>query len=186
MFLLEADFEIKPFDLPDLDDAVNSFEEDFIPEHEEEALRMVLGDQLYEEFIAGLYVDPAADPLVAIPANDVAQKWKDLRDGATYVDAGKTYRYSGVKKLLTPYVYAKWLEETEETLTGVGTVVSNTENASNVGNAKKITKGYNKFRKLAGNCEENLKTLYGFLQANTASYPNWDFTEPGFANTFGL
>src|SRR5690554_4467881 len=104
MFLTESDFNKMPFNIPQSDDRPNALS-DVIDFYEEEALKRVLGSALYSEFIAGVFVDPAASPLVAKEDADIEEKWLLLRDGGEYTYREKTYRYDGVKNFLKPYVF---------------------------------------------------------------------------------
>lgn len=58
MFVVAADFDTPPFNLPSLDTVVNTFP-DFVEEQEASELSKVFGNLFYDAFIAGLALLPA-------------------------------------------------------------------------------------------------------------------------------
>lgn len=143
MFVTIQDFTSDPYAIPNLDASETSFLE-FANKHEREVLGKVLGPLLYNEFNAGLYVDPLAVPLVPIAENLILDKWKYLRDGNTYVN-GSTYHFPGFKKVMVPYIYALWLRERAQILGGNGMIRPSSENAMDVSPDLKIIRAYNDF-----------------------------------------
>lgn len=185
MFLTESDFNKMPFNIPQSDDRPNALS-DVIDFYEEEALKRVLGSALYSEFIAGVFVDPAASPLVAKEDADIEEKWLLLRDGGEYTYREKTYRYDGVKNFLKPYVFQAVVTDDAQTLTPIGAVQVDTENGSVVSPGQQIMRAYRIFSQAVGDCHLYKDTLWGFLSANKLEYPNWNFKSPGSRNVLSI
>lgn len=183
MFCTEDDFNAMPYNIPDSSDAPEALT-DLIPRKETEALRKVLGAALYNDFINGLFVD--GDPETPIAEVDIEQKWKDLRDGADYTIGVEEYRYDGVKTFLIPYIFQGWLEDNYDNLSTLGNSVATVENAQMIAPGRRIVKAYNIYSNIVGNCHKLCDTLYGFLQQNKETYPNWNFSDPGLKNTFNF
>lgn len=202
MFLTQNDFTILPYSLPQSVDAPNSLN-DYIVVAEKEVLQSILGYELYTEFVSALFVDPTATPLVPIPEIDIAQKWKDLRDGATYQlqTGGKVYRYTGVKALLKPYITSRWIGITAKQLTSVGVTVSKTENSVLVDPTDLISDRYAEYSRLIGGsgvdpywsgghygCGSGLyNTFFGYMITKwEEDYLSWEFVQPDYENEFDL
>lgn len=191
MFVEATDFDGYPYNLPNLDRIPNTFT-DFVDYLEEEALVNLLGRSFYDLMIAGL-AEATPD-----------QKWLDVRDGADYTYNGVGYAFGGLKKLLTPYVYAEFVREDFEKYSGVGALKPKAENADVISPRRMITKGWNKYVEMLGfsydeDCEmlghyydhhhtfsvSNNNTLYGLLESNEL-YPDYEYNNPGTINIFDL
>jgi hypothetical protein len=160
MFLTTEDFHLPPYQLPDLSGAINTFNA-FIAKREEEVLRSVLGDILFEAFKAGIQETGEGKP---------DQRWKDIRDGAMYDNGVYTYKWHGLKKLLVPNIHAMWVRDTMQYHTMLGTVQSKAENGKVVNPSRIIVQGYNEFARIAGSSHELQGTLYGFLYYSDDTY----------------
>jgi hypothetical protein len=183
MFLTEADFQAMPYSIPNSSDAPEALT-DLIPRKETEALRKVLGSALYDEFVNGLFTNSnLTTPIAEI---NIEQKWKDLRDGANYIIGIKEYRYNGVNNFLVPYVFQGWLEDNYDHLSTLGNSLASVENGQMIAPGRRIVKAYNVYSNLIGNCLKRYDTLYGFLHVNKEVYLNWNFSNPGFKNTFNF
>jgi hypothetical protein len=100
--------------------ALDNFNE-LIAQVQYDTLIDMLGAKLYTEFETALLTNP------------VPQLWVDFRDGKTYVDNNsETKIYEGVKSFLVPAVYAKHLELNQYNVLNVGTVESQSANATNL------------------------------------------------------
>lgn len=186
MFVTVADFDSFPYTIPESSDAPTALIE-LIRNVEPEALRKILGSVTYNNFITACFVDPTIDEPVAKDDADIDQEWLDLRDGADYTYGGNEYRYDGIKDLLKPYIMQSWITENAENVSLLGVSQPDTENAKIVSPGRLISKFYNKFSRLVGNCERYCDTLWGFMKANEESnYPDWLFTDPERKNTMGL
>jgi hypothetical protein len=185
MFVTDDDFNSFPYNIPQSEDAATVLSE-LISNAEPEILRKVLGSVTYNEFIVGVFVDPNAEELVMKEDVDIDQKWLDLRDGANYSYKGKNYRYDGIKNILKPYIVQEWISDNAENVTLIGVSQPQSENATVVSPGRLISKYYNKFSRLVGNCEQFCDTLWGFIKANEDNYPDWLFTDPQRKNTMGL
>ena len=168
MFIVAADFETPPYNLPNLND--NTSFEDFVEEQEEEILRQLLGDSLYEAFIEGLEEDP------------IPQRWIDLRDGKSYTYNDKTYKWKGIKKMLKPFIYSQWVRHDTDTATGVGIVVGNAENSQVINSSHRIAFSWNHFSRLAGNTDDMELGIGNFYDHFYYPYFNVWYT-PAFKNT---
>lgn len=188
MFLLKTDFDILPYNIPNLE-GNNAFLP-YVEEHEEEILISLLGKSLYDAFVAGLAEEYPEE------------RWINLRDGGDYEYSGKTYQWVGMVKLLLPYIYSMWLRDSYDTHSGVGIVQGKAENAKVINPGKRIARAYNVFSGLAGSSCEKKDTLYGFLIqtgalgtfddtfddtfTSFAEYFQFNFKEPGLMNTFNI
>lgn len=186
MFVAESDFDEIPYNLPVSEDAPNALS-DLILFKEKEILRKLLGSATYNDFVNALFVNPNADPLVPIDESLIAQKWKDLRDGADYEIGNKTYRYDGVKNFLKPFICAEWFDQNAENATSLGTSEPVMENSISVSPAIRISEYWNEFADLVGSCADELDTLYGFMSFRyEEDFPDWTFEDPGLKNEFDL
>jgi hypothetical protein len=152
MFVSAEDFNLIPWNLPNLDQVENSFP-DFIDEQEQVILKQVLGRVFYEALAA-------AEVMEATP-----ERWQKFIDGDYYThENGYRFKWEGLQKLLKPYLYSKWVKESTTSIMGNGgEVLSNQENGSVVSPNRRICNGHNEFVRLAG-CRQKLKdTMYGYL-----------------------
>lgn len=168
MFLSPDDFAVEGsrYLIPNILNEDGPDYTDFIDETEEEILRQIFGDELYEQFILGLAdVSPA-------------QKWIDLRDGDVFTYQSKQYNYKGLVYVLQPYVYSEWIKDNFDNLARLGVNMPDLENGEPISPATRIVRAYNEFVDRLG-CESiQRSTLYGFLQSNKeVSYPSWVFDE---------
>jgi len=173
-FLTVNDFTNVPYQLPNLDrPEVAAALTSFISSAEEKILPEILGAKGYVDFLAGV-------------AGNVAI-WNELRDGKQYQIGEEVYQYTGVKKFLKPYVYARYIEEVIfDSVTQNGVVVSNVENAVTISPATRIFNAMCEFYKLVSNYMEEGDTLYGFLYVNASVYPTVHYSDPEIDNDFDL
>jgi hypothetical protein len=176
MILTEADFDIPPYNIPNIQKVRNTFES-YRDLKEEEVLRFLLGDDIYDAFKAGVN---------GVDEDDIAQRWKDLRDGASYTYLGRSYRYTGLKKLLIPYFYSEWVNDHWKPFSGIGVVTPKGENATVKYPLQNIMNSWNEFCFLAGSSiaivgrshfhhghhfyhrrSNYYGTLYGYLMASS-------------------
>jgi hypothetical protein len=197
MFTTAEDFQIAPYRLPNLD-ADQNFA-GFINQEEAERLKKLLGRTLYNAFIEGLYSD--VENLTQRDENDIAQRWKDLRDGVEYTYGGYTYYWEGMNKMLKPYIYSKWITHDTEKYNGSGGVnTAASENATVSGPAGLIVRAFNEFAHLCGNECRQEDTLYGYLfnsgetfvndigddYTSIQVYMSCKFQDPGNMNIFNI
>jgi hypothetical protein len=143
----------------------------FIEREEEDILRKLLGNELYDQFIEGLEGSPAS-------------LWIDLLDGDSY---DTKYKYRGIKHTITGYVYARWIEETSSRLTNSGFVTAvQTEGTQTVQPMERMVIAWNKFARRAGSHCNRENSLYGFLDFNRDTYENWEWDDPGYMNHLGI
>lgn len=189
MFVTASDFNLKPYNIPNLDAVVNTFQA-YANKKEKEALKSLLGLTLYEAFIDGLNEDYPE------------QRWLDLRDGAQYQYSLRTYEWVGMNEMLVPFVFSEWVRDDDSILTGVGTGKSKTENLTRLKPLRKISDAFNEYADKAGNRCEYRNTLYGFLHQeglqgtfddtfddsfrDFIQYLSVNFKDPGHENTFGI
>jgi hypothetical protein len=171
-FCVASDFDQQPYNIPGI--ASNNSFVAFEAEYSEKVLKEILGYTLYTAFAAGLLEDP-------IPA-----KWTDLKNGKVYTYSGKTYQFTGMKKLLIPYLYEQWWRNIYEGLTTNGITIPKVENGESASPAQKLSSSHNRFCDLVGNECSHMNTLYGFLYANLSTYEDLDFTAPEKINVFGI
>lgn len=175
MFVTATDFNTPPYNIANIE-SNNSFQ-DFVDAAEEDVLRKLLGNTLYDDFIAGLDVDP------------VDTKWEALRDGADYQYKLKNYKWVGMKKMLIPYIFQQWIDITADVQSGIGRVKGKPENAKAIFPVNRIWAAYSDFANMVGRHRNQMNTLYGFLRQNPEDYQDFDFKcfeDPGSRNSFGL
>lgn len=163
MFVEATDFELEPYVIPNLEDPDETLE-DYADQEEAIILKQLMGSVLYEQFTLGL-ADLVPD-----------QKWIDLRDGAAYTYGGTNYLYYGVKAFLRPYIWYRWTGDGEIKKAQSGGNLAVAENSEKVSLSMPLARAYNDFLSQTGfeHCDENTKnTLYGFLTAKEADYPDW-------------
>lgn len=189
MFLTASDFNILPYNIPNVE-TNNSFQT-YVNEHEADVLKSLMGIVFYTAFVEGL-AEPSPE-----------QRWLDLRDGATYELKGRTYEWPGMKKMLKPFIYKSWLSDTWDNDTGIGVVQSKAENAQKVSPSKRIWNAYAAYQAIAGGPCAQENTLYGYLTVEGIeqgtfddsfddsfgtfqSYFHYYFQVPGSENSFGI
>lgn len=233
MFVTPSNFDTPPYSIPNLDKEVNSFP-DFVNDCEEAALLKLLGRQLYKAFIDGLAALPdayAEETATVINQEYVygnsiwkaltvttgvfpvagsdwelveVNKWLELKNGAEYTYGSKVWKWAGMVKLLTPFIYSRYVEENVERFTGNGVVAASNENSTTVSPAFKVTRAHNNYAEMCGvirggydfrfesrylidDCFSYEDTLYGFLAAKGSTvYPDWCFESPGLRNIAGI
>jgi hypothetical protein len=173
MFVTASDFNVVPYDIPNLTGSgpINSFNS-YVEREEKALLKSLLGKSLYDSFIEGLDTDYPE------------QIWLDLRDGGDYVIMGKTYEWVGMKEMLIPYIKSEWLHDNYTQLSGIGTVKGKAENATVVNPRRKIAELWNEFTHIAGNCHNRKDTLWGYLSILGAG-GTFDGTFDDTFDTFG-
>jgi hypothetical protein len=128
----------------------------YIDAHEEEFLRLLLGDALYTAYAAGLAEDP-------VPA-----KWTALRN--KLFQANATSRISPAAN----YVFFKFYREKASHATGLGEAKPNAQNSLLLGNAQKCKVAWSAMAKM----NQNIKF---FIEANAADYP--EYVAPELSST---
>lgn len=183
-----------------------SFENDYINVYEEEYLRLVLGHELYDLFIAG------------IAQETPDSKWTELRNGVVYdAEVNGTpikMKWEGLinaskKSPLSYYVFIQYLKNNYNQLLQTGVGSGKKENANDVNVQEKLIIAYKGCEKLTGkyngylsndtppmlfqnDIDKNLIDVSGnllsFLYYHKQNYPSWVFTFPDVygVNTFDL
>lgn len=172
-----------------------------ITRFEEECLRALLGDKLYDAFIAGLAATPP-----------ILSKWTDLRDGKAFdivingVTVTKTWKGltggTAKKSLIAFYTYAQYRSMNETFFSGVVQAKGKSENSEVADAASVICTAYNNFVKLYGQMPVyypetpyaptantflyDEPSAYNFLMANITTYTDWRFTPKQMKNEFGI
>ena len=170
-----TDFEQRPYRIPNQTESKDLYA--FIEVAEEKILRELFGHDMYEELEDQLSGTPGA-------------VWVALRDGAEYAYNSQNYKYGGLKAILVPRIYSEWITETRDKYTDVGVVYNTSDNNERVSPARRIVEAYNAYARLVGDYWNQCNTLYGYMEANEADFPDWDpdnlFDPPGRINEFGL
>ena len=179
MIIDPTDFDVKPYLIPNQEENRDFLE--WLEAKEDELARMILGNELWEEFDATVNGSGTIDEI-----------YEALRDGATYDYNGRNYRYAGWVDMIRPGIFSEWLPETTYKLTNIGYVENNAADKS-----KLIEDQYqfqvhhwNKFVSKVGyqypygyNCRDS---FYGFMKANEENYPDWVFKCPRYKNRYDL
>ena len=172
-----SDFTDRPYKVPNQEES-RDFEA-FMTAKEEELLRGILGNELY---------DLLADALEA--SGDPTDPYYDLVNGADYIRSDEQYHYKGLKDLLIPAIYSEWLPLGVHKHTNIGHVVNNAPQQSNliIDQYPFQIESWNRFVAKVGilsNCRYNyMNTFYGYIKTNESDFPTWRFTAPAFKNRF--
>lgn len=233
MFVTAEDFNLKPYNIPNLQLVANTFPL-YIEEEERKILLRLLGSALYYEFVTGLdglpldwKVDTSysigdetvygvsvwvalTDNVGVIPTEGLnwnrvrVDKWLQLERGSPYNYYNEGHVWAGMKKMLTPYIYQKWLEDSFDSFSGIGITEAKAENANILTPAARIVRAHNEFALMAGTFDVvslssdyydffgdyGSNSMAGFLNSANASeantYNNWRFDDPGLKNAWGL
>lgn len=166
MILVSLSDFVFPYVIPNASRMENTLST-FIQNEQENILREVLGDKLYEDFITGISV--------ATPQ----QKWVDLRDGKSFIYAGHTHLWKGMKSVLRPWIYSKWVRYNITHFTGIGTVKSDAENSMVISSVFVEATFHNE-------AADNVHALIAFIESGVHSY-SYDRLKPlGYMNAFSL
>lgn len=178
MIIDPADFSDRPYKVPNQEESRDFTS--FIENKENElAIKYLLGDALWTEFKTELAGTPA-------------QKWIDLRDGATYLNGDTQYRYGGWVDMVRPAIFSEWLPPLTYKLTNVGYVANSTPQQAEmvIDQEPYLITRWNEFAAKVGynanywyNC---VNTFYGFMKANESNYDDWVFQMPCFRNRHSL
>jgi len=168
----------RPYRIPDLEERSEDFQ-NFVDFHEKDVLKKLLGTVFYDALVAGL------------AAGSPDAKWTDLKNGGvTYEYAGCTYKYDGLIELLKPIIYALWLRDIHDKITGSGVVRNIKDKTEYINPGRRITLAQNEFAKRVGDECNHEDTLYGYIYSRYTDYVDdfndWRFTAPGYENVFGI
>lgn len=169
MFVTVQDFYANSeYPIPNVESVINSFR-DFISKQEQKFLREIFGPSLYTDFNAGLLEVP------------ILTKWTRLRDGYNYTYGDLSLTYGGLKEILIPWIFARWVESHVFNYSGLGFSLPSSENSEMVSPARAICAAHNEAVRLIGYSDyygfvEN-DTLYSYLVAYPADYTNTRFTD---------
>jgi hypothetical protein len=158
---------------------------------EPEILNKILGYSLTKAFLAGLDVEVEnEDEFTEFDGESfedestIEQKWLDLRDGAEFIYAGKTYKWMGFantekKSILANYIYVKFTTETAVNVTGTGAGITQKENSIRVDNRQAQVRVWNEMI-------EMIRLLHMFIIVNLEDYEDFDGTNYGQTNQFNV
>ena len=179
--------------LPVIEDALEAT----ITKYEKEILKSLLGQVLYDAFIAGLLEDP------------IPEKWTDLRDGKDFTQDYNgqtiTLHWNGLindekRSLISYYVYCKYWQHRQTLTTDIGEIDPKAENASKWNTIDKIVNCWREMRQLYGVVPKSyskyydtthivyndLPSAYNFLLANSSNYDDWWFEQIPIMNAIGI
>lgn len=174
-------------------------------------LQMEIDSREYELLVSFLGAEQTNELLDQFETNGTfkstaLQKWKDLVDG---VDNWRGLRFTiGTKKisLIAYYVFYYYLGESYSTFNTTGVQVSESKNANTISPIQKQVNAWNSFVELYNGISEgidyrffwdrinylntdnnnNVITLYDFMQSKPTDYDSSFFTHKLPINTFGL
>jgi hypothetical protein len=161
MSLIDETYFIGELNLPGLndDDTVERLQL-FIDKYEAKFLKELLGYELYKAFLTGVDTRPVDD------------KWAALKSGSDYVRNGRTYRWEGLVQsdtsMIANYVYYYWMRNEVSQTTGIGEVITKSENSTRISPSAKMTRAWN----------EMVNQVWGavsFLDTNVSNYPDWSW-----------
>lgn len=181
MFVPIASFNKVPYNIPakelsnDNGLSYRTTFSNFVDTSEATILKKLWGIKLYDQFIAGI------NPL---SLDYPEERWMNLEYGAQYEFRGITYEWVGLVTLLTPYIYAQWLNATFDNHSETGISIPKVENAEVISPGLRIVRAWNDFYSHAGNRDKVDNSLFGFLYVNASDYVDWVFTDVGNMNRF--
>ena len=179
MIIDATDFTDRPYKVPNQEESRDFTS--FIESKEEELGRMILGNDLYDEFIDALAGSGSLD-----------QIYVDLRDGASYTHNNKAYRYRGWVDMIRPGIFSEWLPNLTYKLTNIGYVENNAPDKSDLIEDQyefRVLHWNNFVRKVGPHVRNGytcVDSFYGFMLANEESYQAWEFTCPKYKNRYDL
>jgi hypothetical protein len=165
IFVSTSDF-VMPYVVPNIDRLGTTFN-DFATSKELEALIKVIGVRLTLDFVNG----------IQMPVPD--QRWLDLRDGKTFQHFGTERLYRGVKSVVLPYIYSRWIRFNHAHFTGVGTAVADAENAQKISSEYVEAQFYNE-------ASEASEEMQRFIESNISDYPGYVRGHLGYMNVLCL
>lgn len=101
----------------------DSYINSIIADTEKKYLRMLLGDDLYLQFITGL------------GETVIPQKWLDLRDGKNYTYVDRMFIWEGVKEMLKYFTWVEYHNQSRQMSKPTGLAVPSIENSEVLNNA---------------------------------------------------
>ena len=134
-------------------------------------LKSALGYKLFNEF-DGNVTNGVLD-------DGAPQKWIDLVNGKEYTINGDLFRWEGLiqtegafnKSLLANFVYYHWLNDNQSSVTGVGEVVLNAKNATNINSTQRLVSVWNEFVEMyQGKMFEHYKHTYYYRNIKIVDY----------------
>ncbi len=102
-------------------------------------------------------------------SNHKTEIWSKLMNDNSYVYDGRTYHYSGLKKVLSYFTYARLLLKGNITSTAFGFTIKKNQHSEPVSIQEKRDH-YHNYRKDANTIFEDLKL---YLDRHTDLYPSW-------------
>lgn len=183
MIISATDFVNRPYKIPNHEEAkdlvslLSGWEEQIASGVLPHECVNLLGYDLWQEFSEAINTSGVID-----------EKWLRLLDGATYTNCGKTYAYRGWVDMIRPALYALWIPTTTYKLTNIGVVENSAPEKSSLMDDQYpfVVQYWNEFVTKVGfswNCKNS---FYGFMQANKADYPTWNFIAPELKNRYGF
>jgi hypothetical protein len=129
---------------------------DFIADEQYDLLLNIIGETLYNTYNAA--------PTTAA--------WASLRDGATgYTDVcGYVRNWRGLKYLMVPYIYSKWIDYNDLKQVQNGTVQPKFENSDPASEFKRTSLSYQAWNDFVNRLNE----CYDYLEANESTYTDFE------------
>ena len=145
-------------------------------------LESILGRENYLALKSQLDVNGKLKP-------DADQKWKDLVNGQSYTDNDQKFYFKGLiqegdlykTSMIADFVFCEWLKQTRSQQTGVGEVVVNAQNATNVNSNSKFVSIWNRFIQEFGARHHNHVRRYCIK-----GVPFYDYFNGGNSNNVSL
>ncbi|GIV35398.1 MAG: hypothetical protein KatS3mg031_2933 [Chitinophagales bacterium] len=164
MLLVSVNDFVFPYSIPNADriGALN----DLMIVKQDEVLNKIFGVDFTQAFYTGLQ------------APSPEQRWLDLRDGKTFTLYSKTVVYPGIKSVIVPYVFAKYVREMTANFTGIGTVRPDAENATVISAAHVEVKAYNE-------AVDASRIVQDYVVSD-GRYSGYDICPLCYMNVFGL
>jgi len=139
-----------------------------ITQVEKKYLRLLLGDDLYVLFIAGIAAE--------------TEIYETLLEGEEYENGGSTWVYEGLEKMLLYFIYAEWKIVRLSEDTSMGTVRQNKDKSNKLEmyHVEKISNdAFNKAVDL-------YHAAYNYLLINITDFETWVYTDIKKRSHFGV
>lgn len=181
--LIDYTYFVDDINVPDANGTYSTLD-DFITKFEKKYLIRVLGYTLYKLIAAYDSAHPEASE----------QRIRDIIEGKEFQsdDLVFTYKWNGLKNtdLISPIAYYVYYHHQVSKITHTSTSGEKKnaiENSQPVETSFKLYDAWNNMVDLTGKINDyKVDSLYYFMYKNADTYPEWEFEEFDYINSFGI
>lgn len=176
-------FMEEPFKLPNARTAPNSADntreiQGYIDVFEREILIKGLGPSLYQ-LVKDNYTGTTLK-------SDAPQRIKDLVKGVDYTIDTKQYSWLGLSDMIAYYVYYKFLVKNQNYFSTFGVERPKGKGSEPVSANLRGVQYYREFHHRYQSADSPIRSLKMYLEDKSTTYSEYQFTEVGGVNRFGL